>query len=47
MMFELTILNGIMIGSGTVIGAGAKVTKDIPEYAMAVGNPGKVAKYRK
>jgi acetyltransferase-like isoleucine patch superfamily enzyme len=41
------ILKGIKIGKGAVIGAGAVVTKDIPEYAVAVGNPAKVIKYRK
>jgi len=41
-----TILKGVTIGSGAVIGAGSVVTKDIPEYAIAVGNPAKVIKYR-
>jgi len=44
---NVTILKGIKIGKGAVIGAGAVVTKDIPEYAVAVGNPAKVIKYRK
>ena len=43
---NVTILKGIKIGKGAVIGAGAVVTKDIPEYAVAVGNPAKVIKYR-
>ncbi len=30
---------GVQIGAGAVIGAGAIVTKDIPPYAVAVGNP--------
>lgn len=34
------------IGDGAVIGAGAIVTKDIPDYAIVAGNPGKVLKYR-
>jgi len=34
------------IGDGAVIGAGAIVTKDIPEYAIAVGNPAKIIGYR-
>jgi acetyltransferase-like isoleucine patch superfamily enzyme len=34
------------IGNGVVIGAGAVVTKDVPPYAVVVGNPGKVVKYR-
>ena len=34
------------IGDGAVIGAGAVVTKDVPDFAVVVGNPGKVIKYR-
>lgn len=40
------ILRGITIGDGAVIGANAVVTKDIPPYGIAVGNPAKVIKYR-
>lgn len=40
------ILSGVTIGKGAVIGAGAVVSKDIPPYAIAVGNPCKVLKYR-
>lgn len=43
---SVTILKGVTIGKGAVIGAGAVVTKDVPEYAIAVGNPAKVVKYR-
>jgi len=41
-----TILPGVTIPDGAVIGAGAVVTKDIPENAIAVGNPAHVVKYR-
>ena len=34
------------IGDGAVIGAGTIVTQDVPDYAVVVGNPGKVVKYR-
>jgi acetyltransferase-like isoleucine patch superfamily enzyme len=34
------------IGDGAVIGAGSVVTKDVPDFAVVVGNPGKVIKYR-
>lgn len=36
------ILPGVHIGSNTVIGAGSVVTKDIPDWVVAVGNPCKV-----
>lgn len=41
-----TILSGVVIGDGAVVGAKAVVTKDVPPYAVVVGNPGKVVKYR-
>ncbi|WP_304650910.1 CatB-related O-acetyltransferase [Tessaracoccus sp. OS52] len=34
------------IGDGAVIGAGAVVFKDVPPYAIVVGNPGRVVRYR-
>lgn len=43
---NVTILDGVTIGDGAVIGAGAVVSKDIPAYAIAVGCPIKVIKYR-
>ena len=39
---SVIILPGVNIGDGCVIGAGAVVTKDIPENSLAVGNPAKV-----
>jgi len=44
---QCTILAGINIGRGAVVGAGAIVTKDIPAYAVAAGNPAKIIKMRK
>ena len=38
------ILPGVTIGKGSVIGAGAVVTSDIPPYSIAVGVPAKVIK---
>lgn len=38
------ILPGVSIGEGSIIGAGSVVTKDIPAYSIAVGNPCKVIK---
>lgn len=43
---NVTILDGVTIGDGAVIGAGAVVSKDIPPYAVAVGCPIKIVKYR-
>lgn len=43
---HVTILRGVTIGNGAIIGAGAVVTKDVPDYAIAVGVPAKVIKYR-
>ncbi len=40
------ILDGVHIGDHAVIGAGAVVTKDIPEYAVAVGVPARVLRLR-
>ena len=43
---NVTVLEGITIGDGAVIGAGAVVSKDIPPYAIAVGSPIEIKKYR-
>lgn len=40
------LLRGISIGNGAVVGAGAIVTKDVPPYAIVVGVPAKVLRYR-
>lgn len=41
-----SVLPGVRIGKGSVIGAGAVVNKDIPAYSVAVGVPAKVIKRR-
>ena len=40
-----TILPGVTIGDNAIIGAGSVVTRDIPDNAVAAGNPAKVKKY--
>lgn len=37
-----TIICGVTVGSYSMVGAGAVVTKDVPEYSLVIGNPAKV-----
>lgn len=41
------VLQGVTIGEGAVIGAGAVVPRTIPPFAVAVGNPARIIKFRK
>lgn len=41
-----TILDGVNIGEGAIVGAGSIVTRSIPPYTIAVGNPARVIKKR-
>ena len=43
---DSVILRGVTIGNGVIIGANSVVNKDIPDFAIAVGSPAKVIKYR-
>ena len=40
-----SVIQGIKIGKWVTIGAGAVIIRDIPDYAVVVGNPGKIVKY--
>lgn len=41
---ESKVFKGVTIGNGSIIGTGAIITKDVPEYSLAVGIPAKVVK---
>lgn len=41
-----TVLSGVTIGIGAVIGAGSVVVKDVAPYAVVAGNPARIVKYR-
>ena len=43
---NVTILKGVTIGRGSVIAAGALVTKNVPPYAIVGGVPASIIKYR-
>lgn len=42
--FDVTILKGVTIGEGAVIGAKSVVTKDVPAWTVVAGNPARVVK---
>ena len=43
---NVTITNGSNIGNGVIAGAGTIITKDVPDYAIVVGCPGRILRYR-
>ena len=43
---RVTVLGGVHIGHGAIVGAAAVVTKDIPPYAVALGVPAQVKRFR-
>lgn len=43
---KATILSGVVIGNGAIVGANAVVTKDVPAYAIVGGNPAKIIRFR-
>ena len=41
------IIGPVRVGDDAVIGAGAVIVKDVPPYAVVVGNPARIVRYRK
>lgn len=44
--YHATIMDGVSIGNGAVVGAHSVVTKDVPPYSIVAGVPAKVIRYR-
>ena len=44
--YGATVLSGVTLGKGSVVGAGALVCGDVPSYAIVAGIPAKVIRYR-
>lgn len=44
---HVVVLDGVRIGSHAVVGAGSVVTKDVPDWAVVVGNPARVVRDRR
>ncbi len=44
---RVTILDGVTVGSGAIVGACSMVNKDIPPFAIVVGTPAKIIRMRK
>mgnify|MGYP002673274138 FL=1 len=44
--YNATILGGVKLGKGCIVGASSVVTKDVPPYAIVAGNPARILKYR-
>jgi acetyltransferase-like isoleucine patch superfamily enzyme len=43
---NVLIMEGVIIGNGAIVGTGAIVTKDVPPYAIVVGVPATIKRYR-
>jgi len=44
--YNVTILSGVTIEDGAAIGTGSVVSRDVPAYAIAAGNPAQIIRYR-
>jgi acetyltransferase-like isoleucine patch superfamily enzyme len=44
---QVTIVDGVNVGSHSILAGGAVVTRDVPEYAIVGGNPAKIIRMRK
>ena len=42
-----TILGDVVVGAYSLVGAGSVVTRDVPEFAVVVGNPARLVRYLK
>lgn len=40
-----TVLKGVTIGKGSIVGCDSVVTKDVPPYSIVAGNPARIVKY--
>ena len=43
---NVTLLSGAKVGRGAIVGAGCVVRKEIPPYAVVVGNPARIVKFK-
>jgi acetyltransferase-like isoleucine patch superfamily enzyme len=43
----VTIVGGVTIGNGVIVGAGSVVTRDLPDYVVAAGNPARIVRQRR
>lgn len=41
-----TLLEGVVVGNGAIIGAGSVVAKSVPHFAVVVGNPARIMRFR-